>query len=92
MKTKLALVITGSTLCGLLLASCGGGSDSVPTPPTPPASSLSSTTDLNTSDVLSIVQTRTSETSSPITVDGGAILVVPTDDETGTPITINGST
>lgn len=91
MKTKTALAITGTAMSSVMLASCGGGNDTVPFPPTPPATSLTSTTDLNTADVLSIVQTQTSETSSPIKVDGGAIVVVPTDDETGTPIPINGS-
>lgn len=89
MKTKLAMAITGSTLGGLMLASCGGGNDIVPFPPAPPATSLTSTTDLDTADVLSIVQTRTSETSSPIQVDGGAVVVVPTDDETSVPISVN---
>lgn len=89
MKTKIALAITGTTMGGLMLASCGGGNDIVPFPPAPPATSLTSTTDLNTADVLSIVQTQTSETSSPIRVDGGAVVVVPTDDETGAPISVN---
>jgi hypothetical protein len=91
MKTKVALAVTGTVLGSLTLASCGGGgNDTVPFPSGPPPST-SSTTDLNTADVLSIVQTRTSETASPIVVDGGAIAVVPTDDETGEPIPVNGA-
>jgi len=91
MKTKIALTVTGTAVGGLMLASCGGGNDITPFPPAPPASSLTSTTDLNTADVLSIAQTRTSETSSPFAVDGAAVVVTPADDETGTPIPVDGS-
>lgn len=89
MKTKIALAITSTAVGGLMLASCGGGDQSAGPPPAgPPAVA---TEQLDTAEVLAIAQTRTSETSSPFAVDGGAVVVTPADDETGTPIPINGS-
>jgi hypothetical protein len=49
------------------------------------------TEELDTAGVLSIVQTRTSETATPFMVDGGAVGVTPADDDTSLPIPVNGA-
>jgi hypothetical protein len=91
MKTKLVL-ISGAVLGSMALAGCGGGnsndytSNTGPTPPVPVV-----TTQLDTAEVLAIIQTNTSDTSSPFAVDGGAIAVTPANDSTGEPIMVNGS-
>jgi hypothetical protein len=89
MKSTLPMLLAGASATGCLaLSGCGGGgtSSSYPTTPLAPA-----TDQLNTASVLAIVQTQTSETSLPFAVDGGRIEVVPTDDETGAPISVIGS-
>jgi len=89
MKTKIALAITGTAMSSVMLASCGGSD--IGTASSAPSTPVVATEQLDTAEVLAIVQTRTSETSSPFAVDGGAVVVTPADDETGTPIPINGS-
>jgi hypothetical protein len=88
MKTELALAITATAVGGLMLASCGGEQSASVPPPGPP---VVVTENLDTAEVLAIAQTKTSETSSPFAVDGAAVLVTPADDETGTPIPVDGS-
>ena len=86
MSIKVSLILGGTAVGCLTLASCGSG-DSSPaqiTAPLPVA-----TKQLDTAEVLSIAQTTTSESTSPFAVDGGKIVVVPADDETGTPIPVN---
>ncbi len=85
MNIKVSLIL-GSTAVGCLtLAACNSGESTASIPATvPPAMEQ-----LDTAAVLSIAQTESSETSSPFGVDGGAVVVTPTDDETGTPIPVN---
>jgi hypothetical protein len=45
--------------------------------------------DLDTAAVLTIVQTKTSETAEPFQVDNGAVTLVPVGDETSSPISID---
>jgi len=91
MKAKIALWVAGTALGCMVLASCGGsGNGSSSTPPvttTPPPA----TQQLDTSAVLAIVQTKTSETSSPFQVDNGAVLVVPPDDVVDAPMPVDGT-
>jgi hypothetical protein len=47
------------------------------------------TMDLDTAAVLAIVQTMTSETTSPFAVDGGLVAVTPVGDETSAPISVD---
>jgi hypothetical protein len=94
MKATTALWVCGAAIGCMALAGCGGGdhnSSGTASTPTPPAPPVSVPTTLDTAEVLAIVQTRTSDTSSPFQVDGGAVTVTPTDDETGTPIPVDGS-
>ena len=92
MKAKIALIVGGAAFCCVLVASCGGGeaSSTYVAPPAPPATAPpSKTTDLDTADLLAIVQTETSDTTEPFQVDGGAIAVVPVGDETSAPISVD---
>jgi len=79
MKILRTLLVLG--VAGLSLQACGGSSDysgradsPTPPPPTPPLS-------YSTSDVLTLARS-TSETADPIAVNGGAVSVVPANDET----------
>jgi hypothetical protein len=45
---------------------------------------------LNTADVLALAQ-KTSETSTPFNVDGGAVALTPVNDETGEPTVVDGT-
>jgi hypothetical protein len=47
------------------------------------------TMDLDTAAVLVLVQTTTSETTSPFEVDGGLVAVTPVGDETSAPISVD---
>jgi hypothetical protein len=49
------------------------------------------TMDLDTAAVLAIVRTKTSETADPFQVDNGAVAVTPIGDETGAPISVDGT-
>lgn len=85
-------VIVGSAAAAvgcLALGGCGSGESSASA--APPTSTPMPTEDLDTASVLSIVQTRTSETSTPFMVDGGAVAVTPADDDTSLPIPVKGA-
>jgi hypothetical protein len=71
----------------LALIGCGGG-DAASTPTSAPTAPP---TQLDTAEVLAIVQTRTSDTTEPFAVDNGAVTVTPADDETGEPISVDGT-
>jgi hypothetical protein len=90
MKTKIAFLIGTAGVSLSLLAGCGGGDHGAPpqtnTPPPPPPSM---TQDLDTSAVLAIVRTQTSETADPFEVDNAAIAVTPIGDETSAPISVD---
>jgi hypothetical protein len=91
MKAKVALSIGGTALGCMALVGCGGGGNgSVASPPqatNPPVT----TVQLDTLEVLSIAQTKTSETSQPFLVDSGAVVITPAGDETGEPLTVDGT-
>ena len=75
-------------LC-LALAACGSGDTTTPFPPAV-SNPGPATTELNTADVLALAQ-KTSETSTPFNVDGGAVALTPVDDETGEPTVVDGT-
>ncbi len=91
MKTKIAW-LSGAAAGALMLAGCGGGADDgccrnnggSTTPGSPPSV-------LNTQAVLSIAK-KPSETAQPFAVDGGAVTVYPTDDQTSEPISVDATT
>jgi hypothetical protein len=91
MKAKVAFSIGGTALGCMALVGCGGGgNNSVSSPPqatNPPVT----TVQLDTLEVLSIAQTKTSETSQPFQVDNGAVAITPAGDETGEPTAIDGT-
>ena len=95
MKARSALSIGGAALSCMVLASCGGdrhgASMTPPSPPPPPPPPPQMTMDLDTAAVLAIVRTKTSETADPFQVDNGAVAVTPTGDETGAPISVDGT-
>ncbi len=78
MKTKTAL-ISGAAAAGLALAGCGGGSSHMASSPVapPPTSTL-----LDTPAVLTIINTKTSDTTLPFDVNGDAVAFVPVEDST----------
>jgi hypothetical protein len=86
MKAKIALWIGATALGCMALAGCGGSNNTASNPP--PAAP---TTQLDTAEVLAVVQTKTSETTAPFQVDNGAVAVTPTGDETGEPISVDGT-
>ena len=93
MKAKSALSIGGALLSCMVLASCGSdhhGASMPPAPPPPPPPPPM-TMDLDTAAVLAIVRTKTSETADPFQVDNGAVAVTPIGDETGAPISVDGT-
>jgi hypothetical protein len=75
----------GAGAC-LALYACGHDSNSGPGNPALPPASQSST--LAVGDVLAKAKVQ-SETDDPFTVNGGAITVTPTNDETSDPIAVN---
>ena len=84
MKRKLA-IMTGVGLAAGLVSGCGGndhGQAATGTGSTAPTS-----VSLSTQDNLSLAQ-KTSETSTPFAVDGGALLLTDTSD-TSEPVSIN---
>jgi len=92
MKARIALIVGGAAFCSVLVAGCGGGNDnsaSVAPPAPPSAAPPSKTSELDTADLLGIVQTETSDTSQPFQVDGGAVALVPAGDETSAPIKVD---
>jgi hypothetical protein len=89
MKDKTA-ILAGATAFGCLaLAACGSGDHTTPFPPAV-SNPGPATQELNTADVLALAR-KTSETSSPIKVDGGAVAVTPVNDETGEPTVVDGT-
>jgi hypothetical protein len=91
MKARITLSICGAVSSSVLLAACGGGSNSahMPPAPTPPAPPPSMTMDLDTAAVLAIVQTKTSDTAEPFQVDNAAVAVTPVGDETSAPLSVD---
>jgi hypothetical protein len=91
MRRKSKAIVSGAAAAAgcLALGGCGSG-DNGSASATPPATSMP-TEQLDTAAVLSIVQTRTSETTTPFMVDGGAVAVTPADDDTSLPIPVNGA-
>lgn len=90
MKAKIALWIGATALGCMALAGCGGSNNTASNPP-PPTVPAAPTTQLDTAEVLAVVQTKTSETTAPFQVDNGAVAVTPTGDETGEPISVDGT-
>jgi hypothetical protein len=91
MKINSVLWIGATAVCMTLVA-CGGGDDvSYTPPPTTPPVTMPVTTQLDTAAVLTIVQTKTSETSQPFQVNGSMIVITPMNDETGEPIVVDGT-
>jgi hypothetical protein len=87
MKARITFLI-GAAALSCLLASCGGSNHggaplqtSAPPPPT--------TKYLDTTAVLAIIQTQTSETADPFEVDNAAVAVTPVGDETSAPINVD---
>ncbi|HEY2419045.1 MAG TPA: hypothetical protein VGH84_14070 [Steroidobacteraceae bacterium] len=76
MKAKIALISGAAAGC-MALAGCGGNSHTASSPVAPPASS---TTFLDTAAVLTIVNTKTSDSTLPFEVNGGAYAFTPVDD------------
>jgi hypothetical protein len=91
MKAKVALSIGGTALGCMALVGCGGGGNNSVSSPAQATNPPVTTVQLDTYDVLSIAQTKTSETSQPFLVDGGAVAITPAGDETGEPITVDGT-
>jgi hypothetical protein len=89
MKVKIAIFISGTALGCTAITGCGGGSGNNTAPPATAPVVL--TQQLDTAAVLNIVQTTTSETRFPFMVDGGLVTVTPADDETGSPINVDGT-
>ena len=86
MNARIALLIGGVALNGMLLAGCGRDNHGAGMPmPTPQPMA----TELDTSAVLAIVQTKTSETTEPFDVDNGAVAVTPVGDETSAPMSVD---
>ncbi len=84
MNTK-RLFLGAVGLCAGLVAACHddhNGASAPPPPPPPPASKS-----LDTAQVLALAQ-QSSETSTPMAVDGGALTLDDTS-ETSTPIAVN---
>lgn len=89
MKDKTA-ILAGATAIGCLaLSACGSDGTTTPTPPAV-SNPGPATSELNTADVLALAR-KTSETSSPLVVDGGAVAVTPVNDETGEPTVVDGT-
>jgi uncharacterized lipoprotein YajG len=90
MKAKIALWIGATALGCMALAGCGGSNNTASNTP-PPTVPAAPTTQLDTAEVLAVVQTKTSDTTAPFQVDNGAVAVTPTGDETGEPISVDGT-
>jgi hypothetical protein len=91
MKARIAILMLGAVLAGAALVGCGGDHGrsppptAPPTPPTPPAMTMN----LDTTAVLAIIQSQTSETAEPFEVDGALIAVTPIGDETSPPQSVD---
>jgi len=90
MNSKLMLRASVAAAACAALAGCGGGGGGAMTSLTPPVVTMPPH-QLDTAAVLAIAQTRTSETSEPFDVNDGLVSVTPAEDETGEPITVNGT-
>jgi len=90
MKTRIAILVSTTVVC-MGLASCGGNRGGAPPTAPPSAPAPPPPMDLDTAAVLAIVQTKTSETTSPFAVDGGLVAVTPVGDETSAPISVDGT-
>jgi len=87
MKSKILILVALCTAT-CILAACGGndnGSSSSTTPTPPPTTS--NVQALDTAQVLALAQV-TSETSTPFAVNGGALVLVDTS-ENSSPITVD---
>src|SRR5271163_4141827 len=95
MKARITRSICSAVSSAVLLAACGGGSNSAymppvsPSAPTPPAPPPSMTMDLDTAAVLAIVQTKTTDSAAPFQVDNAAVAVTPVGDETSAPLSVD---
>lgn len=95
MKAKLVFALGGIVLGCLSLTDCGGGgaatsgfnsgSSASPSDPLGGPPSV-----LDTQQVLALAE-KSSETAQPFAVDGGAVSVYPTEDETSEPISVDGT-
>lgn len=76
MKARIALISGAAAAC-MALSGCGGGGNmaSNPVAPPPPTATM-----LDTTQVLDIVRTRTSETTLPFAVNGGVVVFTDVDD------------
>lgn len=84
MNSKLILLgAVGLSLTAGLLTACHDDHDNASTPPTPAPTSVSD----NTAEVL-VLARQTSETSSPIVVNGGAFIINDSS-ESSAPIAVN---
>jgi hypothetical protein len=89
MKDKTAILAGATALGCLALAACGSGDTTTPFPPAV-SNPGPATQELNTADVLALAR-KTSETSAPFKLDGGAVALTPIDDETGEPSVVDGT-
>jgi hypothetical protein len=76
MKAKIALISGAAAGC-MALAGCGADSSHTVSSPVAPAPA---TTFLDTAAVLTIVNTKTSDTTLPFDVNGGAYAFTPVED------------
>ena len=95
MKPRLVLALGAGALACLLLTDCGGEQADTSgltsnggNPSSYPVGSPPSV--LDTQQVLILAQ-KSSETTDPFVVDGGAVSVYPTNDETSDPISVDGT-
>jgi hypothetical protein len=89
-KASRLISVTFAAGSCVALYACGGGSNGSSTnmtPTTPPPATVS-TQALTTADVLTMAKAK-SETASPLAVDGGAVTVDPTGDETSDPVAVD---
>jgi hypothetical protein len=89
MKDKTAILAGATALGCLALAACGSGDTTTPFLPAV-SNPGPATQELNTADVLALAQ-KTSETSTPFKVDGGAVALTPVNDENGEPTVVDGT-
>ncbi len=88
MKSKI-LILGAICAAPCILAACGGndnGSSTSTTTPTPPPTT-SNVMELDTAQVLALAQV-TSETSTPFSVNGGALVLTDTS-QTSSPLSVN---
>jgi hypothetical protein len=89
MTAKIAMLLVGAALSSAWLVGCGGDHANSPPVSTPPPPPPSMTKNLDTTAVLAIIQTQTSDTADPFEVDGALIAVTPIGDETSPPQNVN---